>query len=94
MNQSIDRDSHSLSRDTAESMFSPPSTNPASKAMGIRTNRETSLQLYFIWGMIDAAYIHWKGLEQHGYKFQIMPAARKKKKKKKSFALARRVKNL
>lgn len=64
-------------------MSSPPSTNPACKAMGVRTNRETGLQLYFIWGMIDAAiYPLMKGLEQHGYKFQIMPAARRKRKEK------------
>jgi hypothetical protein len=54
--------------------------------MGVRTNRETSLQLGFIWDMIDAAiYPLKKGLEQHGYKFQIMPAARRRRKEREKF---------
>ncbi|PTB39493.1 hypothetical protein M441DRAFT_438921 [Trichoderma asperellum CBS 433.97] len=76
-------------------MSSPPSTNPACKAMGIRTNRETSLQLYFIWGMIDAAiYPLMRDSSNTGINFRSCLPHEEKEKKKKSFALARRVKNL
>lgn len=55
-----------------------------------QNGEETSVQLKLIRGITDAAiYIHRRGFEQHGEKFQVMPAARKKKEEKEKAKLER-----